>query len=263
MNGDDREQAIRVALDVGRSPPHYHLGPAQVPWPCGPLPRRHRGLVVTVRSTGAHVTRPSRGAAGRGPRTVSSTALAMLSRSAHRNRDVHRADQAPGRGSGLGNLGREPTSSREGIRSVRDDRRSWLRAGNSEADPPLGLVARRRRGSGIRGPTLPARRSVGRARGRRGRRRHAACRLPRHLARLAGNPHRGPAPHRPARCTRDADKLEMLLQAVEYRETGVQRVQGWIESAPAGLTTRLPGESPKRAPPCPRSLGASGELKPD
>ncbi len=55
----------------------------------------------------------------------------------------------------------------------------------------------------------------------------------------------------------------MLLQAVEYRETGVQRVQGWIESAPAGLTTRLPGESPKRASPCPRSLGASGELKPD
>ncbi|WP_228684527.1 hypothetical protein [Amycolatopsis thermoflava] len=29
----------------------------------------------------------------------------------------------------------------------------------------------------------------------------------------------------------------MLLQAVEYRETGVQRVQGWIESALAGLTT--------------------------
>lgn len=40
-----------------------------------------------------------------------------------------------------------------------------------------------------------------------------------------------------ARCARDADKLEMLLQAVEYRETGVHRVDGWIESALAGLTT--------------------------
>ncbi|GAB3588381.1 HD domain-containing protein [Amycolatopsis endophytica] len=40
-----------------------------------------------------------------------------------------------------------------------------------------------------------------------------------------------------ARCARDADKLEMLLQAVEYREIGVQRVQGWIDSALKGLTT--------------------------
>lgn len=40
-----------------------------------------------------------------------------------------------------------------------------------------------------------------------------------------------------ARCARDADKLEMLLQAVEYRETGVQRVQGWIDSALKNLTT--------------------------
>ncbi|GGU74633.1 HD domain-containing protein [Lentzea flava] len=40
-----------------------------------------------------------------------------------------------------------------------------------------------------------------------------------------------------ARCAKDADKLEMLLQAVEYRETGVERVAGWIDSARKGLTT--------------------------
>ena len=32
-------------------------------------------------------------------------------------------------------------------------------------------------------------------------------------------------------CARDADKLEMLLQAVEYRDIGVHRVDGWISSA--------------------------------
>ncbi|WP_086662065.1 HD domain-containing protein [Lentzea kentuckyensis] len=40
-----------------------------------------------------------------------------------------------------------------------------------------------------------------------------------------------------ARCAKDADKLEMLLQAVEYRETGVVRVAGWIDSARKGLAT--------------------------
>lgn len=40
-----------------------------------------------------------------------------------------------------------------------------------------------------------------------------------------------------AQCARDADKLEMLLQAVEYRDLGVRRVDGWIESARKGLTT--------------------------
>jgi putative hydrolase of HD superfamily len=40
-----------------------------------------------------------------------------------------------------------------------------------------------------------------------------------------------------ALCAKDADKLEMLLQAVEYRDTGVQRVDGWIDSARKGLTT--------------------------
>jgi putative hydrolase of HD superfamily len=38
-------------------------------------------------------------------------------------------------------------------------------------------------------------------------------------------------------CAKDADKLEMLLQAVEYREIGVQRVDGWIESARRSLRT--------------------------
>jgi putative hydrolase of HD superfamily len=40
-----------------------------------------------------------------------------------------------------------------------------------------------------------------------------------------------------ARCAKDADKLEMLLQAVEYRDVGVQRVEGWIDSARKDLTT--------------------------
>jgi putative hydrolase of HD superfamily len=40
-----------------------------------------------------------------------------------------------------------------------------------------------------------------------------------------------------ALCAKDADKLEMLLQAVEYQDTGVQRVAGWIESARKGLAT--------------------------
>lgn len=40
-----------------------------------------------------------------------------------------------------------------------------------------------------------------------------------------------------ARCAADADKLEMLLQAVEYRDIGIQRVDGWIESARKSFTT--------------------------
>lgn len=39
-------------------------------------------------------------------------------------------------------------------------------------------------------------------------------------------------------CAKDADKLEMLLQAVEYRDVGVHRVDAWIESARAGLKTQ-------------------------
>ncbi len=40
-----------------------------------------------------------------------------------------------------------------------------------------------------------------------------------------------------ARCAKDADKLEMLLQAVEYGDIGVRRIQGWIDSARKGLST--------------------------
>ncbi|GAB3845803.1 HD family hydrolase [Dactylosporangium cerinum] len=40
-----------------------------------------------------------------------------------------------------------------------------------------------------------------------------------------------------ALCAKDADKLEMLLQAIEYRDIGVHRVGGWIESARNDLKT--------------------------
>jgi len=40
-----------------------------------------------------------------------------------------------------------------------------------------------------------------------------------------------------ARCAKDADKLEMLLQALEYRAAGVSTVDEWIASARAGLFT--------------------------
>ncbi|MFS1304072.1 HD domain-containing protein [Streptosporangium longisporum] len=38
-------------------------------------------------------------------------------------------------------------------------------------------------------------------------------------------------------CARDADKLECLIQAVEYREQGYQNVQPWIDSSLAALKT--------------------------
>jgi putative hydrolase of HD superfamily len=38
-------------------------------------------------------------------------------------------------------------------------------------------------------------------------------------------------------CAKDADKLEMLLQALEYRDIGVRRVDGWIDSARKTLKT--------------------------
>jgi len=40
-----------------------------------------------------------------------------------------------------------------------------------------------------------------------------------------------------ARCAKDADKLECLVQAVEYRAAGYQNVQGWIDSSRQGLHT--------------------------
>ncbi|MER5645275.1 HD domain-containing protein [Streptosporangium sp. NPDC002524] len=38
-------------------------------------------------------------------------------------------------------------------------------------------------------------------------------------------------------CARDADKLECLIQAIEYREQGHQNVQPWIDSSLAALRT--------------------------
>ncbi|GAA1253098.1 HD domain-containing protein [Prauserella halophila] len=40
-----------------------------------------------------------------------------------------------------------------------------------------------------------------------------------------------------AHCARDADKLDMLLQAVEYRDVGVAGTGEWIDSALRSLTT--------------------------
>jgi putative hydrolase of HD superfamily len=40
-----------------------------------------------------------------------------------------------------------------------------------------------------------------------------------------------------ARCAKDADRIECLMQAVEYREAGYQRVDGWIESSLSRLKT--------------------------
>ncbi len=40
-----------------------------------------------------------------------------------------------------------------------------------------------------------------------------------------------------ARCAKDADKLECLIQAIEYQDAGYARAQGWIESSRAGLHT--------------------------
>jgi len=40
-----------------------------------------------------------------------------------------------------------------------------------------------------------------------------------------------------ARCARDADKLECLLQAREYQDQGHQNLQPWIDSSIASLHT--------------------------
>lgn len=42
-----------------------------------------------------------------------------------------------------------------------------------------------------------------------------------------------------ARCARDADKLECLFQAVEYRHGGQAGVQEWIDSSYAALRTEV------------------------
>jgi putative hydrolase of HD superfamily len=55
-----------------------------------------------------------------------------------------------------------------------------------------------------------------------------------------------------ARCARDADKLEMLLQAREYEDQGHRDVQAWIESALSRLQTpaarQLAAEALEQAP---------------
>lgn len=55
-----------------------------------------------------------------------------------------------------------------------------------------------------------------------------------------------------ARCARDADKLECLIQAVEYREQGNAHTQAWIETSLASLKTvsakRLAEEALTRGP---------------
>lgn len=38
-------------------------------------------------------------------------------------------------------------------------------------------------------------------------------------------------------CAKDADKLECLIQAIEYRDAGYASVQGWIDSSRSGLRT--------------------------
>lgn len=40
-----------------------------------------------------------------------------------------------------------------------------------------------------------------------------------------------------ARCARDADKLECLIQALEYRAAGYAHTQGWIDSSSHSLRT--------------------------
>jgi putative hydrolase of HD superfamily len=40
-----------------------------------------------------------------------------------------------------------------------------------------------------------------------------------------------------SRCAKDADRLECLMQAVEYRESGYTRTDGWIESSRAKIQT--------------------------
>ena len=42
-----------------------------------------------------------------------------------------------------------------------------------------------------------------------------------------------------ARCAKDADRLECLIQAIEYRESGYANVQGWIDSSRDSLTTEV------------------------
>ena len=50
-----------------------------------------------------------------------------------------------------------------------------------------------------------------------------------------------------ARCARDADKLDCLLQAREYQDQGHANVQAWIDSSLAALTTASARELAREA----------------
>jgi putative hydrolase of HD superfamily len=39
-------------------------------------------------------------------------------------------------------------------------------------------------------------------------------------------------------CARDADKLECMIQGIEYRSQGYQHVQRWIDNSRGRLTTK-------------------------
>lgn len=40
-----------------------------------------------------------------------------------------------------------------------------------------------------------------------------------------------------SQCARDADRIECLMQAIEYQDAGYQRVQGWIDSSMSKVKT--------------------------
>jgi len=48
-------------------------------------------------------------------------------------------------------------------------------------------------------------------------------------------------------CARDADKLDCLFKALEYRDAGNNRVQGWIDSSTAKLTAQTAKEMAEAA----------------
>lgn len=63
--------------------------------------------------------------------------------------------------------------------------------------------------------------------------------LAQHISALIDEHESAKQPHATAeaRCSRDADKLECLLQAREYQAQGNQQMQPWIDSMVAAVTT--------------------------
>jgi putative hydrolases of HD superfamily len=51
-----------------------------------------------------------------------------------------------------------------------------------------------------------------------------------------------------ARCARDADKLECLLQAREYEDQGYRNIEPWIDSSLASLHTASAKHTRRRGP---------------